>query len=765
MRIVSGGRLASAIAFLAVFGAGCGSVEQRAALDPSVDGSALADGDGERNELSDREPEDPLEYRTPIVPPERPAARGGPTWQSRGPAPTRSAQVDVPPDNEVCGAIQAIAAHPTNADIVYVGTVNGGIWKTTNATAPRPTWVAQTDGLPSLSIGAIAFDATDATQQTLIAGIGRWSNFARRGDDEIGVYRTTNGGTTWTLLGATTLLGQRMSAVSARGAVLMAASTNGGLFRSTNTGATWTLVSGTSGLPTGGIADMEADPSNANRFYAAVLGATPSIRRSDDGGASWIDVTSGLVGLSAATTNIRLSVGSGGVLYVAAVNSGALAIVSRSPDLGATWTAMDVPSVHPGGQGVPNTAIAADPANPNLVYISGDRITTSPFTGNVVRGNFAATPGTQFTPIMDAGGSGTAPHADSRDMEFDANGNLLESDDGGIYRRSQPSSAAGSWSSVIGNLDVMEIHDLAHDRVSNILIIGTQDNGTHMQVSAAVTDWLFLSGGDGGDVAVDDSSLGTTASYRYTSSQNLGGFRRRQFSNTNVAGASIAMPGISDVQFVTPIELNVTDDSRLLVGGVNTVYESTNANTAAPTLTSLGTPGANRNAMAYGSTVDPNAAYVGKNAAVFRRQGAAFVATTALPAGAATITDVAMDPEDPNLVFAVDDNQVFRSIDAGATWVDVTGNLPSIASQDFRTIEFIPSATGDTVALGTRSGVYVAATNASTWSLLGSGLPDVLVFDLRFVPQQQVLYAGTLGRGVWSVALGTPDALFSNGFE
>ena len=54
--------------------------------------------------------------------------RGGGTWTPLGPSPTQSAQVDVPPDDEVSGAIHAIAAHPTNADILYIGAVNGGIW-------------------------------------------------------------------------------------------------------------------------------------------------------------------------------------------------------------------------------------------------------------------------------------------------------------------------------------------------------------------------------------------------------------------------------------------------------------------------------------------------------------------------------------------------------------------------------------------------------------------------------------------------------------
>ncbi|HWS27575.1 MAG TPA: hypothetical protein VN259_13530, partial [Xanthomonadales bacterium] len=152
---------------------------------------------------SDQEPVDPAEYRPQTLPPERPVARAGGAWVARGPAPTQSAQVSVPPSFEVCGAIQSIAAHPTDANTIYIGAVNGGIWKTTNGTAAQPTWTPQGDNLPSLSIGAIAFDPTDGTRQTLIAGTGRLSNFAQRGDDEIGVYRTTNGGSSWTLLGST----------------------------------------------------------------------------------------------------------------------------------------------------------------------------------------------------------------------------------------------------------------------------------------------------------------------------------------------------------------------------------------------------------------------------------------------------------------------------------------------------------------------------------------------------------------------------------
>lgn len=721
------------------------------------------------------EPVDPAEYRTPVVPPPRPDAddlRGTVVealpWIERGPAPTRSAQVNVPPNNEVCGAIQALAPHPTNANILYIGAVNGGVWRTGNALAASPTWTPQTDRLPSQSIGALAFDPNDATHQTLVAGLGRWSNFAQRGDDEVGLYRTTNGGSTWTQLGATALLGQKIVAVWPRGATLLAASRNGGLWRSTNTGASWALVSGTGGLPTGGIADMAVHRAAPQRIYISVLGSPRRVLRSNDGGLNWTDISAGITALGSTSNNVRLAVGPGtaGAVFAAVINGGAIAGVFRSGDQGASWTAMDVPPLHPGTQGVVNTSIAVDPANQNLVYIGGDRITVSPFTANIRRGNAAAVAGSQFTTIMDANAGNTTPHADSRNMAFDVNGNLLQVDDGCIYRRSTPTSSAGTWASVAGNLKVMEVHDLDHDRVSNILVIGTQDNGTHMQQSAANPVWVSINGGDGGDVAIEDAG---SSGLRFISSQNLGGFRRATYSalNTQTANVSIPTSGIvTDPQFVTPVEINIADPSRILVGGTNTLYESTNANTASPTLASIGGPGANRNAMAFGASGNANIAYVGRGSQVFRRSAGAFVATTGLPAGAATVTDVAIDPANPNRVWAIDDNQVFFSSNSGLTWADITGNLPSISSQDFRTIEFInPDGLRPArVALGTRSGVYVSTSGESTWNLFGTLLPDVLVFDLRYVHAQRTLYAGTLGRGVWSLDVRN-SRVFANGFE
>lgn len=757
--------LAAAFAAAGCLGLGEKVGVQDEAPDPDVDAG----------DLSDREPVDPAEQREAVMPPFRQDPQATrtpdgiiilpPIWGSLGPGPTESAQVDVPPDDEVTGAVHALAPHPSNANILYIASVNGGVWRTANATAARPTWTALTDFQRSLSTASIAFDRNDASFQTLVVGTGRVSNFAQRGDDEIGVYRTTDGGTNWTDLGGATLLGQKLIGVSARGAVLMAASRNGGLYRSIDTGTNWTLVSGGvgTGLPAGGIGDLAEDPGNANRFYVGVLGSATPVWRSDNGGATWVAASTGITSTATAGGNIRLSVGSGGVVFAAVVNSSALSGVFRSSNQGGIWIPMDVPPIHPGGQGSVNTSLAAHPSNNTLVFIGGDRITAYPFTGNVRRGDSSSAAGSQFTAIMDAGGNNTAPHADSRDMAFDANGNLLQSDDGGVYRRNTP-TGAGSWVSVIGNLAVTEVHDLDHDGLANVITIGTQDNGTHMQRLPSTERWLHVFDGDGGDVAIDDLTL-VNGSYRYISSQNLGSFTRQRYSNANLFVSELAMPAITGAQFVTPVEINRMDPSKLMVGGSSLVFISTNATSGAPTWALQVAPGANRNAMVFGAFGSVDAAYVGRGSQVYRRSGNTFVATGALPAGAATITDVTMDTVDATHVWAIDDNQVFRSVNSGTTWTDVTGNLPSISSFDFRTIEYIPEDGTDRLALGTRSGVYFADVDDNAWYSFGIFLPDVLVFDLRFILAQRRLIAGTLGRGVWSVLVPRRSDIFANGFE
>src|SRR5262245_52599355 len=120
-------------------------------------------------------------------------------WTRQGPsAATKGQSENVVPNDKVVGAIHTVLAHPTDPKILYIGAVNGGVWKTTNAQSNSPSWIPLTDSQATSAIGALEFDPSDATANTLWAGVGRWSSFGRLGGNRVGLYKSTNAGSTWT---------------------------------------------------------------------------------------------------------------------------------------------------------------------------------------------------------------------------------------------------------------------------------------------------------------------------------------------------------------------------------------------------------------------------------------------------------------------------------------------------------------------------------------------------------------------------------------
>jgi hypothetical protein len=93
---------------------------------------------------------------------------------------------------------------------------------------------------------------------------------------------------------------------------------------------------------------------------------------------------------------------------------------------------------------------------------------------------------------------------------------------------------------------------------------------------------------------------------------------------------------------------------------------------------------------------------------------------------------------------------VYQSVDGGANWTDITGDITNDGAGSFRAIAYIPSATGDRLVVGTNAGVLVSV-SFGTWSKLGMGLPNAPVWDLDYDVTDDVLVAGTLGRGAWIV--------------
>src|SRR5258705_1976686 len=134
---------------------------------------------------------------------------GIPDWVEQGPAPTNGGHDFTFSDNPVSGAVTSLAAHPTNSDILYAGTVAGGIWRTTNATSGA-NWTPLTDQFPSLAIGAIEMSPLDTN--VLYAGTGSFISGGPNGG-AIGLLRTTDARASWTLVGAAQLAGIRLLAI------------------------------------------------------------------------------------------------------------------------------------------------------------------------------------------------------------------------------------------------------------------------------------------------------------------------------------------------------------------------------------------------------------------------------------------------------------------------------------------------------------------------------------------------------------------------
>jgi subtilisin-like proprotein convertase family protein len=741
----------------------------------------------------------------PIVVQSLPAV--GNAWVAQGAAPMQNGQTEGLTNNPVVGAVNAIVAHPSNADIVWAASVNGGIWKTTSSTNASPTWTPQSDAASSLSIGAMKLDPTDATNNTLVAGTGSFSSFGGRSGPLGVLLRTTNGGTTWTELNPSLLAGKNISGVAPRGATIVMSAkaatvsscSNYGIFRSVDTGATFTMISGAggTGLPLGRAYDLAGDPTNSATLYTALANCNSGaggIYKSTDTGATWSKVSNAtmdaLLADAAGVNNVKIAVGASGQIYVAIADSGVLAGLFRSGNGGSTWTQLDTPKtsesggqigIHPGHQASYHFSLVADPTDANIVYIGGDRqplggdgasspnaIGASNYTGRVFRVNAAAGAGSQSTPLTHcktataacnstvSTSNGSAPHADSRALAIDASGNVLEGDDGGIYRRTNPRTT-GDWFSMNGTLQVTEMHDIVYDRVSNMLLSGNQDTGTCEQTSENGTVWNEVFQGDGGDVSCDDDTS-ATQSTRYNSYQGLGAFQRRTV-NTSGTTTSTVYPTLTVLsggasispQFVTPVESNRVAPTRILFAASNDLYESLDRG---DTVTALGFGTAT--AMVYGGrasgvdNLDLIYAIYGTGVYV-RTSGSGAPLLTAASPGTANLRDVAVDPTDWHKAYVVNDSgQVWSTTNNGGSWTNVTGNLGS-GTADLRTLVVVIGAPGSVVAGGTNGVFRMATDNPGVWNQLGTGLPNAIVHDLDYDAADDTLVAGTLGRGAWKL--------------
>jgi Ca2+-binding RTX toxin-like protein len=521
----------------------------------------------------------------------------------------------------------------------------------------------------------------------------------------------------------------------------------------------------------------------------------------------------------------------------AACVGGDLLFIAFTADRGAHWTAMDLPRTpslvggppdgtnpdhgdklsvrhfgpivapgepeddeeEPGGQGFLHFAITVDPGNSNLVYVGGDRqplpsfIGATNFTGRLFRGNTAiaptgAIPSPQWAHITNSNaipeipGGGTAsnssPHADSRSLAFDAAGNLVNTNDGGIAKRTRPRDNTGDWFSLVGNLQVAELHDAAYDPNSATLYGGSQDTGTPEQIAYGTRTWRDNSAGDGGDAAVDTLAR-PGFSIRYVSNQFLFGFKRQMFDGR---GVQVPDPDTGEFDhflflirndgddelfggFVTPFTTNRVQGNRLMISA-NVFFESFDRGDHITELRDASGFGAFAGAhgMAYGHAANPDMFYAAEFGQLLVRQTVGSpVVFRSFPQSNTTFfssEDVVMG-NNPQTAFVAGNTfdgpttrpTVLVTTDAGATFSDLTGDLTTVTSGFLRAIEFVPAtpSSGSKIVVSGDGGVFISPTNAGAWSRVGTNLPRALVFDTDYSSLDDLLIVGMLGRGSFSV--------------
>lgn len=675
------------------------------------------------------------------------------------------------------GRIRSIVIHPTNPNNMWVGSVSGGIWRTTNGGA---SWQPVDDFMANLAVSTMVINP--ANTNTMYAGTGEGfivsleTINALQTAQGAGVFRSTDGGVTWNQLAETNGLNWvyvfRL-AISPNGNTILAG-TNSGLWRSTNGGDNWNMV-----LP-GIWYDIDFHPTNSNHV---IVGGEGRSQFSTDGGRCWggqVWNGSACTGIlqdatfnPAITGRVELAYApSNPTIVYASVNRDNGAIF-RSADGGLNYNNVNVGDNFLGDQGWYDNIIWINPQDANDVIVGGIHLW---------RGTYNST--TQVLPLAEI--SSGAVHSDQHFIVAQpgfnngnsANRKVFFGNDGGVYRANDIATVTQTtgWTALNTTLGITQFYGAAGSPRSGAIIGGTQDNGSLRYTGGNSESWVTWGGGDGGFCAVDpinsnyfygeyiqlaiyrSADGGATSPYIYCDPAQI-------HPTTNVCQSATGISdAFSDANFVAPFILDPNNANTMLAGG-RRLWRSTNVKATIPTWTAIRTanPGNRVSAIAVASGNSDVICVGHNNGEIWLTTNGTNATPTWTQIDTANlpnrfVTRVVIDhTRNPQWIYAVfggfaGDN-IYRTTDLGATWTDVTGTgatgLPDVP---VRTLVFHPD-NPNLLYAGTEIGIFTSDDAGATWDLPQDGPANVSVDELFWMNRD--LVAATHGRSMYRASGGT----------
>ena len=644
------------------------------------------------------------------------------------------------------GRINTITFHPKDQNTYWIGVAQGGVWKTTNG---GTSYLPLTDNLPITRISDIAIDELHPDTMYIsvcdFEYIGVALNLdARKRNTHygLGVYKTVNGGTSWTPTGLAFnqtdydgSLIRRTFVNSTNSNSLISAGTSG-IWKSANGGTNWTKVLDTL------IWDIERDPANKNILYAsggyvASLGkGYACVMKSTDFGNTWTMLNTGIPP-TGTVQRVELTVSTLDPNYIYALccnlSDGFYALY-QSTNGGSTWTKKATTPNILGTQGTYDLAFIVDAADKNKIYSGGVNMYGS------------SDGGTTFSSL-----SGSL-HSDQHMLAYNPlNKKTYMCNDGGLYVTSQMQVGTISWTRMNNSLQIPSYYRVATSKNNpGYLAAGAQDNGT---IYYNGTTWTNVGGGDGMDCAIDNANPQSII----VSSQ-FGSFEK----STNAGQTSAAMNVTSETgEWTTPILRDPTTNNTLYAGYTN-LHKSTDGGTTWKPISTMG--GNPITAIAVCPT-NSNYIYITKRvqgttmksakAWMTSDGGTSWKDVTAGLPDTLYFTSVTVDDNDVNTAWVTcggfyNGVKVFKTTNGGTSWTNISGNLPNIP---VNCIIHQDGTANNSLYVGCDVGVYAIDDNLSSWQLFSTGLPNVIINDLEIHYATKTLYAATFGRGLWSYDL------------